>query len=130
MAVGVAVAIQGGTYLSDHSTPTIATWVGCCLAIGCGILLLIGLLTPLASVLLALRGVVVSLSLVPALFPNLFGAKLTTFFVVTMAAAIALLGPGAYSIDARVFGRGWRHGNVHSCSGLFVPEGADRELPT
>ena len=105
MAVGVAVAIQGGIYLSGHSNPTIATWAGCCLAIGCGILLLIGLLTPLASVLLALRGVVVSLSLVPALFPNLFGAKLTTLFVVTMAAAIALLGPGAYSIDARLFGR-------------------------
>jgi uncharacterized membrane protein YphA (DoxX/SURF4 family) len=104
-ATGVTVAVQGATYVSGRSNSTIATWAVCCFAIVCGSLLLIGLFTPLASALLALGGIVVSLSYFTTILPNLFGAKLTIFFVVIMAAAIALLGPGAYSIDARLFGR-------------------------
>jgi uncharacterized membrane protein YphA (DoxX/SURF4 family) len=104
-AVGVTVAVQGATYVSDRTSSTIATWAVCCLAIVCGSLLLIGLFTPLAGALLALGGIVVSLSFLPAIFPNLFGAKLTIYFLVVIAAAISLLGPGAYSIDARLFGR-------------------------
>lgn len=105
VAVGVTVAIQGAAYLSDHFNPTPETWAVCSSAIACGALLLIGFLTPVASVLLGLGAIAVSLSWFPATIPNLLGAKSTIFFIVIMAAAIALLGPGAYSIDARLFGR-------------------------
>jgi len=104
-AAGVTVAVQGATYVAGRSNSPIATLAVCCFAIVCGSLLLIGLFTPLASALLALGGIVVSLSFLPAIFPNLFGAKLTIYFLVVIAAAISLLGPGAYSIDARLFGR-------------------------
>lgn len=55
--------------------------------------LLLGFMTPLVAVLTG----IVSLVLV---FSNLAGVEM-----VVLTLAIALLGPGAYSIDARMFGR-------------------------
>jgi hypothetical protein len=37
--------------------------------------------------------------------PNLLDSELATFFIVIMAAVIGLLGPVAFSVDARLFGR-------------------------
>ena len=61
--------------------------------------LVIGLLTPYLSFVVCMYALV-----------NLFGAgsRLDELLVVSLmlnAAALALLGPGAYSIDARLFGR-------------------------
>ena len=41
----------------------------------------------------------------PAAAQNLFDTRLPTLFAVIMSAAIVLLGPGAVSLDARLFGR-------------------------
>jgi uncharacterized membrane protein YphA (DoxX/SURF4 family) len=101
--VGVATAIQAGTYLSGHLNGAPWTWAVCCLAVAGGVLLLIGFLTPAVSILLALGNISISLSWLLAMIPNLFDANLTIFFVPIMT-AIALLGPGAYSLDARLFG--------------------------
>ena len=64
---------------------------------GAAILLLIGLWTPVAGALLA----VAELSLA-ALHP---GEQWTHVHFATMAAALAMLGPGGCSLDARLFGR-------------------------
>jgi hypothetical protein len=37
--------------------------------------------------------------------PNLFDARLSAILAAIMAAAIVFLGPGAFSLDARMFGR-------------------------
>lgn len=58
--------------------------------------LLIGVLTPIAAVIIGLG------ALADAIF---FDSNYTVFVVMILAVAIALLGPGAYSIDARLFGR-------------------------
>jgi uncharacterized membrane protein YphA (DoxX/SURF4 family) len=70
-----------------------------------GALLLIGFLTPVASVLIALATIAIARSWVPAATSNFFNTPLPAFLVVIIAAAIALLGPGAFSVDCRLFGR-------------------------
>jgi uncharacterized membrane protein YphA (DoxX/SURF4 family) len=74
-------------------------------ALAAGALLLVGFLTPVVAILIDLGIISVGFSILPACTPTLFDEKLPIILVATMLMAIALLGPGAYSVDARVFGR-------------------------
>jgi len=69
-----------------------------------GAVLLIGFSTPVTSVLAGLGSAAVALSGDPA-SADLFHARLSVFLIVTMAVAVILIGPGAFSLDARLFGR-------------------------
>lgn len=89
----------------DRSNPASGAWLAGVLAAAAGAALLIGLLTPIVSVLVGLCALGIGFSLLPPSSPNLFDTKLTTIFAVSMTAAIVFLGPGAYSVDARLFGR-------------------------
>ena len=75
------------------------------MAIASGALLLSGFLTPVAGVLIGLGALGIALGWLPAATRNLFDAELPAVFAVIMSAAIVFLGPGAFSIDARLFGR-------------------------
>jgi hypothetical protein len=66
-------------------------------AAAAGILLLVGLWTPVVGMLVALLQIWIALSPIGDL-----GARLLTAAV---ASALSLIGPGAWSIDAHVFGR-------------------------
>lgn len=66
----------------------------------CGISLLVGYMTPFAGIV----AVVVSVSSAVS-SPGLFDTRLATALVTSNAIAILCLGPGAFSIDARLFGR-------------------------
>ena len=70
-----------------------------------GALLLSGFLTPVAGVLVGLGIFGIALGWFPAAARNLFDASLPAVFAVIMSAAIVFLGPGAFSVDARLFGR-------------------------
>jgi hypothetical protein len=80
------------------------SYVGDSLGIAVGISLLAGFLTPIAATLLSVTGVWTLASAV-AVPPGL-SSKLCVALLAATAAAIALLGPGAFSLDARLFG--WR----------------------
>ena len=69
-----------------------------------GLALLPGLLVPLASALLAAEGVVV-LIFAQAGTLALLESRMALFEFIIMAATLAVLGPGATSMDARRFGR-------------------------
>src|SRR5436190_8066006 len=73
-------------------------------ALAAGVLLLVGFLTPIAATAVGLGGTGVALSLLPACTPAVFDSRLAMVFAVTMLIGIILLGPGSFSVDARLFG--------------------------
>jgi uncharacterized membrane protein YphA (DoxX/SURF4 family) len=95
---GIAVVARSVVMLSEPATPAAAP----VLAIGAGLLLLAGLWTPIAGSLVAAIGI--WLAFTRAEDP------LASVLLATMGAALALVGPGAWSIDARLFG--WKRIDV------------------
>ena len=70
-----------------------------------GASLLVGLLTPVAGVIVGLGALTIGFSILPAPTPNLFDARLSAILAAIMTVAIVFLGPGAFSLDALLFGR-------------------------
>lgn len=101
----MTAAAQGGTYLVNADAPTAAVRAAAAIAIASGASLLIGFFTPGATALAGVSLVVIAGSSHaiddPALFLDWTGA----LSVAGVAAAILFLGPGALSLDARLFGR-------------------------
>ena len=77
----------------------------CLLSLCSGASLLIGLLTPVGSATALLLGIGITLSRLPAPSSNFFSGNLLSLDALAIALAAILLGPGAFSIDARLFGR-------------------------
>jgi uncharacterized membrane protein YphA (DoxX/SURF4 family) len=70
-----------------------------------GAFLLTGLMTPFVAVFVALCGIGIALSYIPLPGEALFDSHLAIINLIVLSIAIALLGPGAFSLDARMFGR-------------------------
>jgi uncharacterized membrane protein YphA (DoxX/SURF4 family) len=104
VVIGLAILVQGAYYVRVPD-PTLAAWaVGLAAILAAGLLLL-GFLTPLASSFAAIGALGIWLSLIPACTPTLFDSRAAGVFALTILGAIVTLGPGAFSVDARVFGR-------------------------
>jgi len=71
------------------------------IGIGAGILLLIGLWTPVAGWLAAM----VKMSIALSRFLSHSGDPWIAIIQAVLGAVLAMVGPGAWSIDARLFGR-------------------------
>lgn len=96
--------MQGVGYLSLHDIAPIWVWSLALLTLLAGVALLLGLLTSVAAALIALGTIGTALSWLPTPTPNLFDKIWPTALVIVVAVAIVLLGPGAWSVDARLFG--------------------------
>jgi uncharacterized membrane protein YphA (DoxX/SURF4 family) len=105
VSVGVTALAAGAGVLADHGPPATGAAVISLLAVGVGALLLIGFLTPGAAITVVLGSAGLTLPGCPALSGGLLDAKPTTGFIIVMAIAIVLLGPGAFSLDSYLFGR-------------------------
>jgi uncharacterized membrane protein YphA (DoxX/SURF4 family) len=70
-----------------------------------GAFLLAGLMTPFVAVLVSFCAVGIALSWIPLPGESLFDSHLAIINLIVLSIAIALLGPGAFSLDARMFGR-------------------------
>jgi uncharacterized membrane protein YphA (DoxX/SURF4 family) len=95
LSAGMAMVVQG--VLALLAGPPLGAVLFQALSIGLGILLLAGLWTPVVGTLVAAEGLW-----------NVFSSSHPWRWIMlaTLGAALALIGPGAWSIDARLFG--WR----------------------
>jgi uncharacterized membrane protein YphA (DoxX/SURF4 family) len=100
-AAGVVALVEGSTFAGAG---TMAATAGVVLAAS-GASLLLGFLTPVASVAIGCVTAGARLSWFPAPLVSLFVDDLTVVLVTLIAVAVALLGPGAYSLDSYLFGR-------------------------
>ena len=103
--VGLTAIVQGFLYLSKGGKSSAGGLLfGMLLAIS-GVCLMIGFLTPMASILAGVGCVASDISWLPAPAITLFDGPLVSLEMIVMAVSIALLGPGAFALDARLFGR-------------------------
>jgi len=104
-AVGLAAAAVGVLYLSGSSNTSLDKWVVGLILIAGGAALAIGFLTPYAGLLVGVCFLGVAFSWFPVPSWDLHDARLVAFGMIITAAAIDLLGPGAFSWDGHLFGR-------------------------
>ena len=101
----IVLIIQGaGCFLYDGGA-TWGTWAVGAVAGLSGSLLLIGLMTPVAGALAALDIAGIALGWLPSPLAHRLGLGGNAVLPAIVAMAVALLGPGAISVDAALFGR-------------------------
>jgi len=104
-AAGIGLIAQGIAYFGNEPHLGLPVFCVAVLAVVVGALLLLGCLTRSA----ALVAVMLTVGCMSAWFPapklGLFETRITSALAVVIAAAVVCLGPGAFSVDARLFGR-------------------------
>ena len=105
MVLSFTLTAQGIVYMSGGPDLTLVIYALILLSVASGVSLLIGFLTPVAAILAGVSALCTVLSSTPMPNSQLFDSRFLLINVVVMAAAVAFLGPGAFSLDARLFGR-------------------------
>ncbi len=102
LALGAAAILHGRYYFAGPAAASIAAGLVGWAAVISGVLLIAGIGTPLVACLLAAGLAAGLLGWLPAAIPNVIEGQL---LILATAVAVALLGPGGFSVDARLFGR-------------------------
>lgn len=104
-AAGSVLVVQGITFYQQEQRlgPAVLTVIVVMALIGT--LLCVGLLTRFATAVAAVGTMGSMFQRLPVPRSGLFETRSTVILALVIAAAIAAVGPGAFSIDARLFGR-------------------------
>ena len=105
-AIGLVMAWQGAGLIAAADSAWLASGAGLT-AILVAAALIVGLLTPFAAALVAIAAAVSASRAAGAIMVSHEGLAygLAHGLVMIDAVSLVLLGPGAYSVDARLFGR-------------------------
>jgi uncharacterized membrane protein YphA (DoxX/SURF4 family) len=104
VVVGATLVAHGILCLVSSDRVTLLESVSFAILLLSGACLLIGFLTPILSLLAGLESLGIAFSWFPFQLLSPFESKLALTPIIAISAAIALLGPGAFSLDARLFG--------------------------
>jgi uncharacterized membrane protein YphA (DoxX/SURF4 family) len=105
LAVAITAVIQGGFYLAGAGNgPLPLSVIGGVMTLS-GVALIAGFFTPLAGTLVGLVVAGTAALWIPPPSVNLFDTPLPTLLTAIMTVSVVILGPGALSVDARLFGR-------------------------
>jgi len=104
LAVAAALVDHSAACLLEGSVDT-GAWVVGAVAGLTALLLLLGLFTPLGGAMAAAAAAGLALAVLPSPARHVFTVGPSGFAVAMAAAALAFIGPGAYSLDAVLFGR-------------------------
>jgi uncharacterized membrane protein YphA (DoxX/SURF4 family) len=102
--VGLTLGGHGFLCMLSSDRVTLAVFFSTVLLLLSSVLLLIGFLTPILSLLAVFECLAIAWSWFPFQLLDPPESKPALFPIVVIAGAIALLGPGAFSLDARLFG--------------------------
>ena len=104
IVVGGGATIQGVVSLRQPSELSVLMWIGAVLAVVSGLAVLAGFVTPASGVVAGLSTFAIVVMRVAPAGPG-FIDPFAALILAIDAVALALLGPGALSLDARLFGR-------------------------
>jgi uncharacterized membrane protein YphA (DoxX/SURF4 family) len=104
LVLALSALVQSITALTGVHTGPISWAIGL-LGILVGAALLAGFLTPVAGAIASLGSLAVGVSWILASSENTCDKAIADLYLFVISVAITLLGPGAFSLDARLFGR-------------------------
>jgi len=103
-ALGFVAVAQGAMNLAANPDASADAWIAESLAVVAGISMLIGILTPFAATLIGILTIRMWSSITQMNLQTQIAPKPILVFIVAVAATVAIVGPGAFSVDARLFG--------------------------
>jgi uncharacterized membrane protein YphA (DoxX/SURF4 family) len=103
--VALNAAAEGTFILSSPDHETASCWCLGGLAVLMGGSILMGFLTPICCALAAVGNMIINLVRVPSSQTPALASSITHLDLAIICVALVLLGPGAFSLDARLFGR-------------------------
>ena len=102
VALGLIFIAQGRFCLMERDP---IMWLLGAVSFLLGCFLILGFLTPVAGSLGMIGGLMIWLTIIPDCSPSLSHSNYSVFLMGVLILEVLLVGPGAYSIDARIFGR-------------------------
>jgi uncharacterized membrane protein YphA (DoxX/SURF4 family) len=105
VAAGLTAAAEALSLFQGGATDSLPAAGLMLLLFAGGVFLCSGILTPLSALAIAGCAAALGLDVVPSGSLDVLDDGLATLLLISAALAIALLGPGAYSLDSYLFGR-------------------------